>query len=288
MAFTVTDFTDLIDLLNRHPKWRAELRRQILDEEFLKLPEYVRALDARLGRVEVGVEKLAEAQVRTEYRVGRLGESVVGLDHRVGGLETKVDRLEIKVDQLDTKVDQLDTKVDQLDTKVDRLDTKVDRLEDGMDTLKQSHKGLATAIAQLQTAFGSTVEEEAESVLRWVLEEKGYRLLSDPLSLPLNGEVDVIVEVESPSGERVWAVVEAKARLGYRQVRSWGQQMQSEGWQRRLAGAGVPGPFLVYAYGIRYDPGAVRAAEEEKIGLMSLKGERVTPQGLIQPAEPVR
>ena len=160
-------------------------------------------------------------------------------------------------------------------------------LEDGMSGLKQSHKGLATAIAQLQTAFGSTVEEEAESVLRWVLEGKGYRLLGDPVSLPLNGEVDVIVEVESPSGERMWAVVEAKARLGYRQVRSWGQQMQSEGWQRRLAEAGVPGPFLVYAYGIRYDPGAVQAAEEQKIGLMSLKGERVIPQGLIYTAEAV-
>jgi len=38
MAFTVTDFADLIQLLNAHPEWRAELRRQILDEEFLKLP----------------------------------------------------------------------------------------------------------------------------------------------------------------------------------------------------------------------------------------------------------
>lgn len=253
MAFIVADFKDFMQLLNEHPEWRSELRRQILDEEFLKLPEYVRALDARLGRVEVSVgklevnvDKLAEAQARTEYRLGRVEDGMSNLEDRMSNLE------------------------------------------DGMSGLNQSHKGLATAIAQLQTAFGSTVEEEAESVLRWVLEGKGYRLLGDPVSLPLNGEVDVIVEVESPSGERMWAVVEAKARLGYRQVRSWGQQMQSEGWQRRLAEAGVPGPFLVYAYGIRYDPGAVQAAEEQKIGLMSLKGERVIPQGVIYTAEAVQ
>jgi len=252
----------------------------------------VRGLDARLERVEIALEKLAEAQGRTEYRVGRVEEGVEGLDHRVGQLETKVNQLDAKVDQLDTKVNQLDAKVDQLDTKVNQLDAKVDqldakvnRLEESVAELKQGQKGLGIAIGQLQTAFGSTIEEEAESVVRWVLEQKGHRMLTEPFSLPLNGEVNVVIEAEDPSGERFWVVVEAKARLGYRQVRTWGQQMHSDGWLRRMVEAGAPGPFLVYAYGIRYDPGAVQAAEEEKIGLMSLKGERVTPPGLVHATE---
>ncbi|MGH2634125.1 MAG: hypothetical protein ACRDG3_12005 [Tepidiformaceae bacterium] len=42
MAFTVSDYQDLVKLLRDHPEWREELRREILDDEFLRLPDYVR------------------------------------------------------------------------------------------------------------------------------------------------------------------------------------------------------------------------------------------------------
>lgn len=54
MAFTVSDFQDLMRLLREHPEWKAELRQQILDEEFLRLPEYVRQNSA--DRVEIEIE----------------------------------------------------------------------------------------------------------------------------------------------------------------------------------------------------------------------------------------
>lgn len=42
MAFSVGDYRDLLQLLRDHPEWRAELRREILDEQFLLLPALVR------------------------------------------------------------------------------------------------------------------------------------------------------------------------------------------------------------------------------------------------------
>lgn len=277
MTFTISDFRDLLRILETHPEWRSELRRQILDEEFLKLPEYVRALDARMGRVEVGVEKLGESQERTGYRLGRVEEGVAKLNEAQ-------ERTEYRLGRVEENVGGLDQRVGSLEIKFDHLDKKFDRLEVSFAELKEGQRGLAIAVGQLQTAFGSTIEEESESVVRFVLEQKGYRMISDPFSLALNGEIDVLIEAEDPSGVRLWIVIEAKARLGYRQVRSWGQQMKSEGWQRRLVKAGIRGPYLVYAYAIRYDPGAVRAAEEEGIGLMSLNGERVIAAGVIHPS----
>ena len=41
MAFTVSEFRDLIQLLEQHPTWRAELRRWVLTEELLALPQTV-------------------------------------------------------------------------------------------------------------------------------------------------------------------------------------------------------------------------------------------------------
>ncbi len=39
MPFTVSDFHDLVEIVERQPEWRAELRRLVLTEELLRLPE---------------------------------------------------------------------------------------------------------------------------------------------------------------------------------------------------------------------------------------------------------
>ncbi|MDW8269138.1 MAG: hypothetical protein RMN24_08240, partial [Anaerolineae bacterium] len=86
MSFTVDDFQDLLRLLNRHPEWKAELRRQVLSEELLNLPELVRNLivahtraEKRLERLEDLVEDLIVAHTRAEERLSRLEEAVNGL-----------------------------------------------------------------------------------------------------------------------------------------------------------------------------------------------------------------
>jgi hypothetical protein len=60
MSFTVSDFHDLIRLLEANPEWRAQLLRVLFPQAFLDLP---RALEA-----------LAEAQRRTEAALDRLAE----------------------------------------------------------------------------------------------------------------------------------------------------------------------------------------------------------------------
>ncbi|MBI2321726.1 MAG: hypothetical protein HYU88_06460, partial [Chloroflexi bacterium] len=89
--------------------------------------------------------------------------------------------------------------------------------------------------------------------------------------------MDIVAEVSDPHRERLWAVVEAKVRLSYQDVEAWAQRMLSEGFRRRLAAAGVPGPYLVYAFSIRPDPGAYRAVERFDIGLLTSEGEEAAP-----------
>lgn len=84
MAFTAEGFQDLLRLLNRHPEWKAELRRHILSDDLLTLPELMRHLsvaytrsEERLERVESLVEKLFDAQTRTEEQVAQLAAAQV-------------------------------------------------------------------------------------------------------------------------------------------------------------------------------------------------------------------
>ena len=72
MAFTVRDFTDLVRLLNKHPEWRSELRRIVLTDELLTLPDLVRELAEAQKRTELRVEELAEAIKKTQITLADL------------------------------------------------------------------------------------------------------------------------------------------------------------------------------------------------------------------------
>jgi hypothetical protein len=102
MAFTAQDYSDLARLLVEHPEWRLELRRLLLSDELLALPETVqnlveqiRALTEQMRgqgeqigtlaeQVRVLVEQvraLVEAQHRTTDTVGRLKGLVLELTY---------------------------------------------------------------------------------------------------------------------------------------------------------------------------------------------------------------
>ncbi len=58
----VQDLHDLIRLLEQHPEWRAELRRLVLTDELLELPELVRQLIEAQQRIEAQIAELVATQ----------------------------------------------------------------------------------------------------------------------------------------------------------------------------------------------------------------------------------
>ena len=73
MAFTVDDVRDLVRLLDERPEWRAEVRRQLLSDEFLALPEQIAEVRLRTERVE---EQIAELRLDMERRFRSLEEQI--------------------------------------------------------------------------------------------------------------------------------------------------------------------------------------------------------------------
>ena len=76
MPFTVEEFRDLVRILEEKPEWRAELRRLVLTEELLSLPEQVAALRAeterRFQEMAATVDKLAGEVAKLEVGMGDL------------------------------------------------------------------------------------------------------------------------------------------------------------------------------------------------------------------------
>ncbi len=100
MPFTVTDFGDLVRLLEQQPKWRAELRRLVLTDEVLALPQTVQALAE-------DVRALVEAQRRTDEQLAALTQRVDALAEQMAALGRRVDSLTQDVQLMVKRVDSL-------------------------------------------------------------------------------------------------------------------------------------------------------------------------------------
>lgn len=92
----ITDFHDVVRLLEQHPEWRAELRRLVLTEELLALPEQIAELTRQVTR-------LTEAQARIEERQARTEEWQTHTEARLDSLTGVVKRLSDDVGTLKGK-----------------------------------------------------------------------------------------------------------------------------------------------------------------------------------------
>jgi len=260
----------------------AEAQRQT-DQRMAELAEVQRRSEERLAaleeqgsRLERALAELAEAQRRSEERLTRLEEQGNRLERALAELAEAQQRTEERLTRVEERVTSLETVTAKLAEAQQRTEQVLWELKRGQDKLWE-------AVGELRNAFGASVEEEAASVIEVILQRKGYRVLQEAFSLPLNGELDVVLPVEDAQGNKVWALVEAKARLSRGDVRSWSQRVRDVRWQQRLRKKGIFGPFLVYAYSIRRDLGAREQAEKEGIGLLKCDGEILAPRELIEP-----
>jgi len=178
VAFTVSEFRELIQLLEQQPTWRAELRRWVLTEEVLALPQTV--------------HELAEAQRRTEERLGQLAGHMDALTQRVEQLAVRMEELTQRVAQLVVRMDALTQRMEQLAETQLRMGSDLERLT-GSDLerryrerahayfsrlLRRTHvlsgdelsRRLDEAVLQ-----GQLTEEEAEAVLQADVVVRGRR-----------------------------------------------------------------------------------------------------------------
>lgn len=155
--------------------------------------------------------------------------------------------------------------------------------EQRFERLESRVDNLYSEVGRLTNVIGASLEEEAQASVSTLMRQKGYKAPVEgyPVRLDGVGEIDVVLPVESPEGEKLTVVAESKARLSRRGVIDWANRMASPDFRRRLKEAGVPGPYLVYTYAIRVDPASLDAAREVGIGVMSGRGI------LVEPREPL-
>jgi outer membrane murein-binding lipoprotein Lpp len=129
MAFTVRDMSDVTRLLVEHPEWRAEVRRLVLTDQLLDLPQVVRDLAERMDQLAEHVDQLAQ-------RMDQLAQRTDQLAQRMDQLAERMDQLTARMDQLAARMDQLTARMDQLATSMDELAVSHQRMYDDIGGMK--------------------------------------------------------------------------------------------------------------------------------------------------------
>ncbi|WP_448574980.1 hypothetical protein [Thermomicrobium sp.] len=79
----VKDLRDLVRLLEEHPEWRAELRRLLLSEEIVRLPEEVAQLSRDIRELRAVTSELIAAHTAALERFTRVEQAIAALRETV-------------------------------------------------------------------------------------------------------------------------------------------------------------------------------------------------------------
>jgi hypothetical protein len=193
----ITDFHDVVRLLEEHPEWRAELRRLILTDDLLGLPEQVAhlteqvtALVAAQARTDARVAELAEAQARTDARVAELVAAQARTDARVAELAEAQARTDARVAELAEAQRRTETQVATLASRVDGLTSQMTALTAQMAELTRAVRGLTDDVGKLKgLGLEARVRTHSGAFFGSVL-RRPHVLSSEELSELLEGAVD--------------------------------------------------------------------------------------------------
>jgi len=166
MAFTVQDYLDLVRLLAEHPEWRSELRRLLLSEDLLTLPDLVRELVEAQRRTEEQLAALAEAQRRTEERLGRTEEQLAALaeaqrraEERLSRVEERLGRTEEQLAALAEAQRRAEERLSRVEERLSHAEERLDRVEEQLVALAEAQRRTEERLERLEAIVGILAEQ---------------------------------------------------------------------------------------------------------------------------------
>ncbi|WP_054686208.1 hypothetical protein, partial [Rhodothermus marinus] len=197
MPFEIQDFHDLVRLLEAHPEWRAELRRLVLSEELLRLPELVQQLieahrraEERLDRLEATAAQLVEAQRKAEERLDRLEATVAQLIEAQRKAEERLDRLEATVAQLIEAQRKAEERLQRAEARLERVEKRLERVEKRLEHVEKRLEHVEIRLDGVEKRLEKT--EDRLSKVWGGFQENRYRERAHAYFAPILSRIRVL------------------------------------------------------------------------------------------------
>lgn len=236
MSSQVLDFHALVQALEEHPEWRAELRRLVLSEELLALPANFKRLEEDLAKLAATVQQLvanqaqmqralqelAEAQARTEARVEELAQAQARTEARVEELAQAQRRTEARVEELAQAQKRTEEALQQLAQRVETLAVQLGEVRGQVLEIRFQQRApaylgrLLRRVRVLPAERLAELLDEAVDAGRISLEERHAVLLADAVvqGIGVDGSpVSLVVEVSAVVDEHDLARAVERAEI---------------------------------------------------------------------------
>ncbi len=263
MAFTINDLNDLLRILREQPEWLAEVRRVLLTDELLKLPDLVRELVEAQRRTD---ERLAEFQQRIEQQMAEFQQRI---ERQMAEFQQRIERqmaefqqrIERQIAEFQQRTDQRFVELAEAQRRTDeRLAEFQQRTEEQIGELKGTLLEMDYR-AKVGAIFGSRLKKpkivdagDMWDVLRDRLDEEEIRQIV-ALDLIVRGRL------LPPQGEgELWLAVEVSYVVDQNDV------MRAAARAALLRKAGLPA--IPVAAGKRLTQGASALATESRVVLV--------------------
>ena len=289
MAFTVADFHDLVRLLEQHEEWRKELRRLLLTDELLNLPDTVHELrkevNRRFAELARSIRDLSKTftahrqeflahQAQTEARFAELSAEVRAL----------AEAQRRHYEEFTAQRAETDRRFAELSAEVRALAEAQRRTEEIIQQILLRQEQFQRTLDRFGQTIGVTVEGQMVEALQRYLRERGYALLEPITTLAIDqmGELDGVARVRGPDGNEAWVLVSVKARVSPRAVHEFVDLLRNTRVVQALQAYGIRGNVLPLIFGVTLDRRALEIARESQVGLLlQAQGELIAPRAWI-------
>jgi hypothetical protein len=185
---TVNDVNDLIRILKEHPEWRDELRRVLLTEELLQLPDLVRELveiqrqqSQELAQIRATLSEVVQIQrqhsemlAQHSQAIAQLAEAQRRTDERLEQLAEAQRRTEDRLEQLAEAQRRTDERLEQLAGEVRALAEAQRRTDERLEQLAEAQRRTEQQLSELIEAQRRT-DQELRRLADWQRGEAGRR-----------------------------------------------------------------------------------------------------------------
>ena len=221
MAFTIADVRDLVRLLDERPEWRAEVRRQLLTDEFLALPSQVAEQRRDIQRIEEQIAEQRRDIQRIEEQIAEQRRDIQRIEEQIAEQRQDIQRIEEQIAEHRLETERRFQRIEQEMVEQRReTDRRFQQVEDQIAALTRTVDTLVDDVGELK---GDSLErryrENGPAYFGRLL-RRAHVLTSDELDELLDDAVERGALTEDEYHEVLWAdaIVRGRRRSDRAQV----------------------------------------------------------------------
>jgi len=291
-----------LELLDRDPAFREEVRRKLLTEDLLALPAQVERLRLEiheefdriwevLGENSRQIAALTDRMEKVEAQIAALTDRMEKVEAQIAALTDRMEKVEAQIAALTDRMEKVEAQIAALTDRMEKVEAQIAALTDRMEkveaqiaALTEEMRELRRVVGRIEERWGLVHENMAEDLMPRFLAQTGRRVRRSAM-VQFDGEADLVLEVEEADGRRITLIVEVKGRVwGRRPFEQALERIRDPGFRSWLQREGFPEPVVPAVFGLAVYAGADAIAGDLGVGLYEARrGEVVPPRATAAP-----